>query len=230
MWKHSQWYSKVPEETVSQDELASSPSADDHFEENRRFSRLINYRATFFLVIGVLVIILSGQLITSQLRNQATKSKPSTPSSSSLCGNTTSQARSRGCEFDLLSYSWLPPQCLDRETSAEFRTWILSPDRSLGSWPFFTNDAFTSQVPNEDALSERILPLMTYTTWEEHLGHCVFLARRIYRSMNGSFGMDPHFGNYGHTVHCTDEVLKGIKEDQEGNPKISWFGVYFGTC
>lgn len=229
MWTLSQRYSKIPEKKTSKVNL-SSPTSDDEFGEDSRSSRLTNYRTGFFILFGVVVLVLSGELIRSQLHHQSSTPKTSTSPSLSPCGNTTAQARARGCKFDLLSYSWLRPQCLDRQTSAEFRTWIQPPSRSLGSWPFFTNDTFTSQVPDEEAFSERTLRVLTYTTWEEHLGHCVFLTRRIYRSMNGDFGMDPHFGNFSHTVHCTDEILKGIREDQSENPQISWFGVYFGTC
>lgn len=229
MWKPPR-YTKVPKEQPSKDESCPRLTSVDDFEEVKSSSRLFSYRTGFFLLLGFLVIILGGEVVRSQLPHRNPKQEAQSSLLESPCGNTTAEARARGCEFDLLSYSWLPQQCLDRETSAEFRSWILSPDRERGSWPFFTDSTFTSRISDEEALSERNLPVMTYTTWEEHLGHCVFLARRIYRSMGGDFGMDPHFGNYGHTVHCTAEVLKGIKEDQSESPHLSYFGVYFGTC
>lgn len=219
----------LQERTSETDALAAE------FNQRNDHPYLLSYRNGFFILLGVLVVFLSavtfgGDVVGSQLRHQTAMLVVDTPTSESPCGNTTAEARARGCEFDLLSYSWLPQKCLDRETSAEFRDWVMSSDRRHGSWPFFTDEKLTNPVPDEDALSERTMPVFTWTTWEEHLGHCVFLGRRIQRSISGGFGVDPHQGNYEHTAHCTKEVLKGIEEDQSQNPNISYFGVLFGKC
>ncbi|KAE9379515.1 hypothetical protein N431DRAFT_460768 [Stipitochalara longipes BDJ] len=89
------------------------------------------------------------------------------------CGNTSAEAIAVGCEFDILSYSWMPPQCLDRDTAEEFEDWLISNDRYQGPWPFFTDETGKERVIDKETLSHRTNTL-TWTTEEEHLGHFPF--------------------------------------------------------
>jgi hypothetical protein len=223
MWKSPlQQYSKISE----QESPLSTSSAKEHEEPNHHFYQP-SYRKGFFLLLSLLAIILGGGLINSVLKLQRTATNRTiTPQS---CGNSTTEAKALGCEFDLLSSIWLPPACLDHETNAEYREWLSDSERERGAFPFFTDQNLTKRITNEDELSERAF-VRTYGTWEQHLGHCVFLQRRLYRSMTGVFRMEEHFRNLGHMLHCTNENLKGIKEVKDGNPKWSYFEVWFGTC
>jgi hypothetical protein len=140
MWKSPlQQYSKISE----QESPLSASSAKKHEEPNHHFC-LPSYRKGFFLLLSLLAVILGGGLINSVLKLQTTATnKTITPQS---CGNSTTEARALGCEFDLLSSIWLPPACLDRETSAEYREWLSSSERERGAFPFFADQNLTMRM------------------------------------------------------------------------------------
>lgn len=74
----------------------------------------------------------------------------------------------------MLSYTWTPKECYDKEIADEFRQWLNLPERFLRPWPFFANKNKTEWVPSEEALSERV-HMMSYAPQEEHIGHCIFM-------------------------------------------------------
>lgn len=147
------------------------------------------------------------------------------------CGNTTDEAISLGCEFDLLSYSWTPGPCLDRETSEGFKDWLLSPDRQFSPWPFYADREGKEWVPDAESLSMRTGGV-TWTTQEEHLGHCTFLMRRLHKVASNEARLNSRYGQYGHTVHCTKEILRGFTGpvSYDKTQLDSTFGVSFESC
>ena len=146
------------------------------------------------------------------------------------CGNTTTEAKTLGCEFDLLSYTWMPKGCIDRETSAEFEEWVRNPERQFGAWPFFADAEGKERILDIDALSERA-GLKTHTTQEEHLGHCTFMLRRLQRSQKGRT-MKTALDGIDHVIHCSNEILRGLKGPNpvDINRLASIFIVSFNTC
>src|ERR1700710_2453865 len=106
MWKLPQRYSNISEQKTSENGSSTSLTVDD-FEIKSRFERFFTYRKAFFLLLGALVIIIFGGILNSKFNHHPTTSPTRYPTSSAPCGNTTAEARSQGCEFDLLSYSWL---------------------------------------------------------------------------------------------------------------------------
>ncbi|KAH8819857.1 hypothetical protein F5884DRAFT_865505 [Xylogone sp. PMI_703] len=146
------------------------------------------------------------------------------------CGNTTAEARARGCEFDVLSYSWIPRECRDRQTDDEFIQWLYNDDRQLGPWPFFTDREMKNRIPDANALSERV-NILSYTPQEEHIGHCIFWYRRLHRALSNNFKVDIRGRNLNHTMHCTTMVLKSTTGISEEYATLrTHFGVTFGHC
>lgn len=127
------------------------------------------------------------------------------------CGNTTAEAERLGCAFDLLSHNWTPAPCLDRETEAEFREFVTSPDRMYASFPYYLDHEGRDKIADERALSLRAdgatdPDQFVVTTQEEHLAHCRFLIRRIHRAAKGKVHLDNIVGKFGHTTHCIQEL------------------------
>ncbi|EED15382.1 hypothetical protein TSTA_048250 [Talaromyces stipitatus ATCC 10500] len=136
------------------------------------------------------------------------------------CGHSVEEARALGCEFDILSYTWTPKECYDKETADEFRQWLTRPERFPRPWPFFADKNRTEWIPSEEALSKRA-HMMTYAPQEEHIGHCIFMMRRLHRINDGSAKMNSRFGKYSHTEHCTNETLDAVSSriirDEDAN-------------
>lgn len=148
------------------------------------------------------------------------------------CGNSTAEAKVLGCEFDILSYSWTPKQCLDTETRDEFREWLHSKDRLFRPWPFFADKDANDWIPNEETLSERVHPQFSWAPIEEHVGHCMFMMRRLYRVLEGggNLRLNSRQGTYGHVEHCSNMVLDMIREPKAVGEVNSHFAVTFSSC
>ncbi|USW56113.1 hypothetical protein Slin15195_G094320 [Septoria linicola] len=127
------------------------------------------------------------------------------------CGNSTSDAKARGCVFDLLANNWVAPQCLDPYTESEYRSWLFSSERAHGPFPFFFDIEGTNRVPNEHSLSLRAdgqteHDRRVYTTREQHLNHCGFVLKRLHRSLEGKTTLNDEHGAYAHTEHCVKQL------------------------
>ncbi|EFQ31080.1 hypothetical protein CGRA01v4_01974 [Colletotrichum graminicola] len=146
------------------------------------------------------------------------------------CGNTSTEARELGCVFDLLTNNWMPEYCSDPATDDEHRAWVLERRRSLGPWAFFHDDKAQHRVASEEALSD-LVGSHIYTTTENHLAHCVFLARRMHRLVTGEIAAVAH-NSLAHTMHCTSAILKVIGGiGDEVQPQIgSTFDVGVVSC
>jgi hypothetical protein len=110
------------------------------------------------------------------------------------CGSSTQEAKAAGCHFDLLEFSWLPDECMEREIEQEFlsvRNWTYSVDPD-GFEPLTEH-----QIINGDET-------FVHGTWEWHVTHCKFMAKKLEKLstpgwvqyMNGNI-RDRH-----HTEHC----------------------------
>src|SRR5262245_52586732 len=82
------------------------------------------------LLIGVLIGVASSLLaggfaiwLFSSLSKTSTSQQQQVCMSRDVrydCGNSTAQAKAKGCHFDLLTLSWVPWQCANRELEQEF--------------------------------------------------------------------------------------------------------------
>ncbi|KAM0541199.1 hypothetical protein ACHAPJ_013339 [Fusarium lateritium] len=124
------------------------------------------------------------------------------------CGNSSTEAESLGCVFDLLTNNWMPEDCSDPITDNEYRDWVLAPDRQLGPWAFFLDSEAQHRVESKEELSE-LVDTHVYTTRENHLAHCTFLARRMHRLTTGEIKAVAH-NTFAHTLQCTSAILDAI--------------------
>lgn len=160
----------------------------------------------------------------------STTTSTSVSTSELHCGNSSAEARAVGCVFDLLTNNWMPKYCSDPNTDAEYRAWVLDPSRRLGAWAFYHDDRAEHQVASEEALSE-LVGSHIYTTTENHLGHCAFLARRMHRLITGEIVAVAH-NTFAHTMHCTSAILEAVggPEQPVGARAGSTFDVGIVSC
>lgn len=111
------------------------------------------------------------------------------------CGTTVSDAMAAGCEYDPVTFSWLPERCLDRELAFELThntTWALHAD-------------LAGKIERSD-LEFASNKSKTYITHGNHVVHCIYVWRRMHRMLLA--GKPVHSGMaYRHTIHCTEVIL-----------------------
>jgi hypothetical protein len=114
------------------------------------------------------------------------------------CGNSVAEAQAAGCQFELMSYAWLPEPCIDRELEEEFR--------SLG-FPYFEDIEGTRPVAHEVVVGG---DQIVFSTWREHMWHCAFMWKKIVKIANGvkgGGGLSTRMLRMNHTEHCSDMIL-----------------------
>lgn len=121
------------------------------------------------------------------------------------CGGSPAEAQKLGCQFDPMSFSWLPSACYDAELVTQFlalRDWTWSLDRKR-----------QATVSREEVLTGELTDL--YVSREYHIFHCTFQWRKMHRGIQRGV-IDTYIGNYEHTSHCermiTDDVPRNLTD------------------
>jgi hypothetical protein len=127
------------------------------------------------------------------------------------CGNSSTQAMSRGCTFDILSFAWLPPACHTSEDHKDGEEFI-----NLHPWIFEYPDGREVGV-DELRKGEHSL---VFTSWEWHFAHCTFLWRRLHRKVGKGEKVDTYIGGLGHTEHCMKEVLQALESGHDTGTRV----------
>ncbi|KAH8821359.1 hypothetical protein F5884DRAFT_767515 [Xylogone sp. PMI_703] len=125
----------------------------------------------------------------------------SSPPSNSPCGSSPAEARTLGCRFDIMSFSWLPELCFDEELVEDFL--------ARKKWIYYRqplSDGVESQVPMDEVFAGDHEHL--FVTWEFHKAHCAYMMRKLHRAVLASLPLDGYIGNYNHTKHCTEVAME----------------------
>lgn len=149
------------------------------------------------IVLGIVVALLSLAIFfpIANILHTPPPYKIST-SSTEHCGTSRDEARSLGCHFDPMSFSWLPASCYDADLTAEFL--------SLKDWEWFT-DSDGSPASRDTVLEGGYDEL--FVSWEYHLLHCTYAWRKMHRALLDGRPMDDYIAKYTHTTHCEHMLL-----------------------
>ncbi|KAK6860975.1 hypothetical protein PG995_004611 [Apiospora arundinis] len=107
------------------------------------------------------------------------------------CGSSPAEATARGCQFDVISFSWLPDACYDAELSE-------APGQTAAAELRGDHDGEHTGL---------------YVNWEYHVAHCTAMWKKMHRALLGERGgkhaIDGYIGVYAHTEHCEKMLLGG---------------------
>jgi hypothetical protein len=137
------------------------------------------------------------------------------------CGDSVPEAKSLGCIFDIMSFTWVHPACDDPELTAEFETardwkWYIEYHGERGNVGLISIEDI--RTGNFDA----------WVPWEYHTLHCTFLWRKMHRALIFGRPMDNYIADYNHTTHCQEMLLKG---EWRGNDQVNTHvSRKFTTC
>lgn len=171
--------------------------------------------AAFAMV--VLVLTIGTSAVTSTL--MINKSVRSSSVRTQNCGNSSEEARSQGCYFDVISFTWSQPSCFDKTLMENFL--------SLQNWTWFRNpeDIPGIPVPFDEVSAGRHSSL--YVTWEYHITHCTFMWKKMHRAIMTGRPLDSYVNNIKHTEHCEEILLDREISLQDRHTTIS---IKFPDC
>ncbi|ODA83225.1 hypothetical protein RJ55_01736 [Drechmeria coniospora] len=118
----------------------------------------------------------------------------------SPCGSTATEARQRGCKFDIISFCWLPTECYDGELSRDFD--------AMRTWEWFRDFNKTEPLSHKQIMTGEFTGL--YVNWEYHVRHCTAMWQKMHRAIlgQGKRAIDSYIGELPHTHHCGEMLLE----------------------
>jgi len=121
-----------------------------------------------------------------------------------LCGNSPAEAEAAGCVFDLMTVSWLPPECYDGELTTKFM--------EEGPWKFYLSNSTRPEALPEERVQIPSLEAISRTTelmWTDrrfHVFHCIYGWKMMHRAIERGWKMESVLATYHHTEHCSDTL------------------------
>lgn len=113
------------------------------------------------------------------------------------CGHTASEARDRGCIFDLMLSTWIHESCYDGE--------MMNGYLRQGNHSYYYDEDMVHEMPEEEARRGEYTTI--WTDGEFHLRHCVYLMDMQLRSYVTGRPIEVSIYNFGHTQHCVNMTL-----------------------
>ncbi|OLN87136.1 hypothetical protein CCHL11_08972 [Colletotrichum chlorophyti] len=112
------------------------------------------------------------------------------------CGNTTREAKARGCKYDILLNHWVPAACYDKESIEEYR--------EDSSWGAFADMNMTQRLTVEEMSESDFY----WTSIRDHINHCAIMWRRQFYALFGERrAIDTVITSPGHTEHCSQYLM-----------------------
>jgi hypothetical protein len=118
------------------------------------------------------------------------------------CGSSASEARERGCVFDIMMTGWVKEECYDQALSEEYL--------KLGGFRFFYDLEGTDEMPL--GVVRRGEHHHMYTNDLHHRAHCVYVwklqALALEAQAKGEVKLISNESmSYDHTVHCAQILV-----------------------
>lgn len=95
------------------------------------------------------------------------------------CGNSTQDASAAGCKFDVMSYTWVHPNCFDQELVYDF----LGQD----DWKWYESEDGLGQPLNASEVT-RGQREYVYVTWKYYTTHCTYSKSKLVLLVAASLG------------------------------------------
>lgn len=162
---------------------------DEPHQPHTRSRRPWNYRQIFITIAALLIGIAIPPVFSSFRRS------PSKTTAFGDCGSTLVQARAAGCKFDVVSFSWLPPECHEQSLIDDFL--------ELQDWQWYRTPTSQDTVHRWLVLDGAHSEL--YVTREYHIFHCTYQWKKMHLGLQKRI-IDTYIGGYNHTAHC-DKML-----------------------
>lgn len=223
-------YKSVPESEAEIDialpELEQKEFEKDEPPPRRKRGFLRRHVLTILLILlslttALLILSITAAITIQPLREYLhTLSKTTRPVRS--CGQTATEARARGCEFDPLAACWLHKDCA-LDYTEEFLSFV-----DGKPFEYYYDQAGTRKMEHVDEIAE----LGYYwSSIREHLVHCSFILRRGHDTRDRGARVDSMAGDLHHSDHCSEFLMDNLGKTEAELDRIGTYGeVGFLTC
>lgn len=127
------------------------------------------------------------------------------------CGDSVSEARSRGCKYDTIMAAWLPPHCRDDELIERFNH--AGPGHD-GAWQYYSDANKTRQLTLDEVAELADVGGYFFVSHGWHVRHCHFAWLKLFRSRWTGVQMNLRDDTETHITHCMNMAEKRDSLDQ----------------
>ncbi|KAJ0323888.1 hypothetical protein COL5a_008001 [Colletotrichum fioriniae] len=148
------------------------------------------------------------------------------------CGNSTLEAKRRGCAFNKLHNRWMPPACTqDFEHARQAVFEALGGGEEEPTFRFYRDDDGKPGTEiSDDELDEFEILTPAWTTVGHHMTHCVYLLLQAAAALNLGTKADMVVHAWEHAKHCAMVVLNETKKAPAWNDVKSFGHTQSGVC
>lgn len=189
---------------------------------DERSRPLLSRVKTISILAGVITF--GASLLLVAILSQKTlisTSQKLTTQHTNPCGNSTAEARSLGCTFDQLMWSWFPQEC-PHYANTEFLNAEAEP------FKYYVNPYDKIVATDEDWAKMLDNELQLFGERREHLLHCLFMYVGLGEAFRTRGRYTPVQVNQLHLKHCETILLDVIRMDDrrfeitEGTPSVKY--------
>ncbi|KAF1934448.1 uncharacterized protein M421DRAFT_415473 [Didymella exigua CBS 183.55] len=173
---------------------------------------------TWAAVLGILVLCTAGaSLITVGTSSLQPYAYERYDPRIKRCGETAQEATTRGCEFDPITFSWLPPDCVDHGLIDEFRA---------TGWTLYAGRNTTATLIEEDWAMGIDEKRHAWLTRKDYILHCVFVWKIMHRAIALGRSLPTVVSSYAETELCG----RILEEHESANDIAYKVAVQFPAC
>jgi len=120
------------------------------------------------------------------------------------CGGNPSEARDKGCVYDVMMQDWVPEPCYDSVLTERYL--------AEGNWKWYADGDGNTTISDEDIRKGEHGSAWMATSY--HKAHCVFSWLKIIRALRNNWGISQELLSYDHVMHCAHGALKESSDDE----------------
>ncbi|KXH68564.1 hypothetical protein CSAL01_02221 [Colletotrichum salicis] len=147
------------------------------------------------------------------------------------CGNSTTEAKRRGCAFNKLHNRWMPPACTQDFEHARQAVFEALGGGEEPEFVFYRDeDGKPGTEITDDELNGFEILMPAWTTVGHHMTHCMYLLLQAAAALNLGTKADMVVHAWEHAKHCAMVVLNETKKAPAWNDVKSFGHTQSGVC
>ncbi len=120
------------------------------------------------------------------------------------CGHSPTEARDRGCVYDVMMQDWVPEPCYDSLLTERYLA-----EGNYTWYADFEGNIMTDEEMRKGEHHE------AWMTGDYHKAHCIFAWEKLIRAMRHNRPLSQELVSYDHVLHCRHQTLGGAPHKRD---------------